>query len=262
MFMTDLNGVPADLDQVKTLALSNYGHFTSMRVEDNRVRGLSLHLDRLVRDCRVVFNAELDPDRVRHLVRQAIADRTGAIVVRVTVFDPALEVGHPGVAADPQVLVTTRPAVAQPLPPMRVQAVQYRRDLPAVKHVGLFGLVHHRRLAQLNGYDDVVFTDETSRLSEGATWNIGFFDGETIVWPEAETLPGVTMALINQVHSGPVDTAPIDMAQLAEMRAVFATNAAIGVRQISAVDGTEWPDAHPILDVLRKEYADIPAEPL
>lgn len=262
MSMTELNGVPVDLDQVKALALSNYGHFTSMRVEDNRVRGLSLHLDRLVRDCRVVFDAELDPDRVRYLVRQAIADRARAVILRVTVFDPALEFGHPGVAAEPQVLVTTRPAAAQPLPPLRVRAVEYSRNLPAVKHVGLFGLVHQRRLAQRGGYDDVVFTDEKSHLSEGATWNIGFFDGDRIVWPEADTLPGVTMALINQVHGGPIDTEPVGLAQLPDMKVAFATNAVIGVRTISVVNGTEWVDAHPILDVLCKEYADIPAEPL
>ena len=50
-----MNGVPADLDQIKALALINYGHFTSMRVDDQRVRGLSLHLERLMRDCRRVF---------------------------------------------------------------------------------------------------------------------------------------------------------------------------------------------------------------
>jgi branched-subunit amino acid aminotransferase/4-amino-4-deoxychorismate lyase len=162
--------------------------------------------------------------------------------------------------AQPQVLVTTRPAAVQPLPPLRVRAVEYSRDLPAVKHVGLFGLVHQRRRAHLDGYDDVVFTDEKSRLSEGATWNIGFFDRESIVWPEADTLPGVTMALINQVHGGPVDTAPVSLVQLPDMKAAFATNAAIGVRVIGAIDSTEWANQHPIIDVLRKEYVDIPAE--
>lgn len=260
--MTELNGTPANLDQMKALALSNYGHFTSMRVEDNRVRGLSPHLDRLVRDCRAVFDTVLNPDRVRHLVRRAVADRTGAVVVRVTVFDPALDFGHPGGTAEPHVLVTTRAAVAQPLPPIRVRTVRYRRDLPAVKHVGLFGLVHQRRLAQRDGYDDVVFTDEASRLSEGATWNIGFYDGEAIVWPKADVLPGVTMALLNQTHNGPVHRTPVTTTELPGMKAAFATNAAIGVRQISAVDDIEWPHAHPILDILRKEYADIPTEPL
>ena len=45
----ELNGVPATLDQIKSLALTNYGHFTSMHVEDQRVRGLSLHMQRFAR---------------------------------------------------------------------------------------------------------------------------------------------------------------------------------------------------------------------
>lgn len=87
--MAELNGLPASLDTVKTLALTNYGHFTSMRVDDNRVRGLTLHLERLVRDCRQLFDADLDPERVRHLVRHALVDHPQPIVVRVTVFDPS-----------------------------------------------------------------------------------------------------------------------------------------------------------------------------
>ena len=35
----DLNGVPATLDQMKALALTNYGHFTSMQVRDGAVAG-------------------------------------------------------------------------------------------------------------------------------------------------------------------------------------------------------------------------------
>lgn len=258
----ELNGAPVEPAQLGALALSNYGHFTSMRVDNGAMRGLSLHLERLARDCRAVFAAQLDPSRVRHLVRHAIAAQTTPVVVRVTLFDPALEFGHPGVAAEPQILVTTRPAAAHPLPPLRVRAVEYSRDVPAVKHVGLFGLVHQRRLAQLDGYDDVVFTDEKSRLSEGATWNIGFFDGDRIIWPEADILPGVTMALLNQAHHGPIDTAPIDLTQLPDMKAVFATNAAIGVRTIRSIDTIEWIAEHSVIELLRKEYADTPAEPL
>ena len=86
-----MNGVPADLDQIKALALINYGHFTSMRVDEQRVRGLSLHLERLMRDCRRVFDADLDPERIRHRIRHALVDTPRSIVVRVTVFDPTLE---------------------------------------------------------------------------------------------------------------------------------------------------------------------------
>lgn len=68
----ELNGVPPTVDQITVLALTNYGHFTTMLVDDNRVRGLSLHLDRLARDCRELFDTTLELDRVRDLVRHAL----------------------------------------------------------------------------------------------------------------------------------------------------------------------------------------------
>ncbi|MFJ9468299.1 aminotransferase class IV [Streptomyces caniferus] len=134
-----MNGHPADPDALRTLALTNYGHFTSMRVDDQRVRGLSRHLDRQVRDCRTVFGADLDPALVRRYVREAVGDEPGAFVVRVTVLDPGLDIGHPADAQDPHVLVTHRPAGALPLPPLRVKTVRYQRDVsgnvtPAPSH--------------------------------------------------------------------------------------------------------------------------------
>lgn len=44
-------------DEPARLVLYNYGHFTTMRVDAGRVRGLPLRLCRLVNDC----HAELDP---------------------------------------------------------------------------------------------------------------------------------------------------------------------------------------------------------
>jgi branched-subunit amino acid aminotransferase/4-amino-4-deoxychorismate lyase len=155
--VAELNGVPARLDQVEVLALTNYGHFTSMRVDKQRVRGLSLHLERLIRDCRQVFDADLDADRIRHLIRHALADISRPVVVRVTVFDPALELGRLGADAHPQVLITTRPAEHLPLPALRLQSAIYRRDMPHVKHVGLFGSLQRKRIAQRNNFDDALF---------------------------------------------------------------------------------------------------------
>ena len=70
-----LNGVLPTMDQVKALALTNYGHFTSMLAEDGRVRGLSLHLQRLARDCRTICcNRRPSPsDNRRALTRSAMA---------------------------------------------------------------------------------------------------------------------------------------------------------------------------------------------
>ncbi|GAA2307397.1 hypothetical protein SVIO_030480 [Streptomyces violaceusniger] len=260
--MTELNGEPAGIRELTALAMTNYGHFTTMRVEDGRVRGLSLHLDRLVRDCGVLFGTDPDRDRIRELARRAVADTTGPLTVRVTVYDPDLGLERPGAEATPRILVTTRPAAAPSPPPLSVRTAPHRRDLPEVKHVGLFGLLRLRRLAQLDGYDDALLTDERGAVSEGATWNVGFFDGDRLLWPDAACLPGVTRELLRRAHGGPQHTERIDRDRLGELRAAFALNAGVGVRPIRSIDGVEFDPAHPVLDALREEYAATDAEPL
>jgi branched-subunit amino acid aminotransferase/4-amino-4-deoxychorismate lyase len=259
--MAELNGAPVTPEALQSLGLVNYGHFTSMRVDDQRIRGLSQHLDRLVHDCRVIFNSYLDQDHVRELIRHAIAGKPGSFIVRVTIFDPDLQLGHLDAEAKPSVLVTTRPAADWPPTPMRVQSAVYRRELPEVKHVGLFGALWHRRKAELSGYDDALFVDASSFVSEGATWNIGFFDGDRVVWPSGEILPGITMRLLKQVHDHTI-TAPVSYRDIPGMRAAFAVNTAIGVRAISAIDNIQLPGSDPIIDTLRKEYQEIPRERL
>ncbi|MFD4988306.1 aminotransferase class IV family protein [Streptomyces sp. NPDC058374] len=258
--MAELNGVPADRDRMTALALTNYGHFTTMRVDGGRVRGLALHLDRLARDCRALFGTELDLERVRALARRAVPASGDPVTVRVTVFDPGLDLGRPASAADPHVLVTSRPAGGEELPPLRVRSARYVRDIPHVKSIGLFANLYHRRQAQLDGYDDALFVAADGLISEGVTWNIGFHDGDRVVWPEAACLPGVTRELLRAAHDH--ETAPIRLAEVPGMRAAFATNAAVGVRAVSAVDGTRLPDAHPVVDALREAYAGIPGDVL
>lgn len=258
----ELNGTPASPEQLKALALTNYGHFTSMLVEGGQVRGLSLHTQRLVRDCRQVFDVELDADRVLHYVRHALESSTQPTVVRVTIYDPALGMGTIGDEADPNVLVTTRSASTGIPGPLRLQAASYRRDEPSVKHVGLFGALKRRRNAQREGFDDVLFLNPDGSISEIATSNIGFVRGGQVVWPKSECLPGVTMRLLQQSLDEPVNAEPLTPADLGGFDAAFATNAATGIRPVSAVDDVEWPTSHEVLRELQELYADIPPEPL
>lgn len=254
--------------QLQVLALNNYGHFTSMRVEDGRVRGLSLHLDRLSRDARRVFDAAIDSERVLSYIRHALRDQPGPIIVRVTLFDPELELGHPGADAQPHVLVTTRLAPLLPATPLRVQLTHYVRESPAIKHVGLFGTIQHRRTAQRAGFDDVVFLNPDRTVSEGATWNIGLVGEGGVRWPGAPALPGVTMALLQRAVTVPSVTDTITLADLAPAQAVFATNASVGVRPITLI-GDETgatlytgPASHPTLDALTAAYATTDTEEL
>ncbi|MCB5166485.1 aminotransferase class IV family protein [Streptomyces bambusae] len=257
--MAELNGEPVGTAQLQSLALTNYGHFTTMRVDDGRVRGLSLHMDRLRRDCRTLFGVDLDTGRVRELARRAVPV-AGSTTIRITVYDPHLDLGHPAAAQDPQVLVTSRPAGALPVPPLRVRSVPYVRDVPAVKSVGLFGGLHHRRQAQLHGYDDALFTDPDRAVSEGATWNIGFYDGTRIIWPDSPCLPGVTMALLRSAL--PHASRPVPLSALPDMQAAFATNAAVGVRPITTIDTAAFPSSHPVVETLQTAYGEIAGEVL
>lgn len=255
-----LNGSPVTADALKALALTNFGHFTSMLVEQGRVRGLSLHLGRLARDARQLFDVDLDTDRVRAYVRDALESSPERVVVRVTCFDPELDLGRIGNDASPQILITTRPASGAPAPPMHLQAVAYQRDLPAVKHVGLFGALKQRRDAQRQGFDDVLFVNRDGTISEIATSNIGFVRGSQVVWPRSPYLAGITMTLLNQELDEPVIAEPLTPSDLVEMDAAFATNAATGVRAVSGVDETRWPVDHLVLSKLRELYEGIPGE--
>lgn len=256
-----LNGEPVSSEAWAALGLVGFGHFTSMRVENRCVRGLSLHLDRLVRDCRTVFAASLDPQRVRDLVRQALADQDGDVVVRVTIFDPNVPLGRPSKPAEPHVLVSFRPAPALPQSPLRLQSVSYSRDIPAVKHVGLFGALHHRAAAQRAGFDDALFVEPDGRISEIATSTIGFITPSgQLTWPEAEVLPGTTRQLLETVLPEKPLSAKTTLPDLPRFAGVVATNAAGGIRAVHQIDNHHWPTDPDIIETLRHKYNSIPLQ--
>ncbi|MFB6888533.1 aminotransferase class IV [Kitasatospora sp. NPDC056327] len=256
----EIDGGPADPARLAALGLLNYGHFTTLRAEAGRARGLALHLDRLVRDCRIVFGAELDRADVRARIRRVLPADGAPVIVRVTVFDPGLGLERPAAPAVPHLLVTTRPAPAAVPGPLRVRTVAHRRELPQVKHVGLFGLLHQRRQAQLDGYDDALLLDDAGRITEGATWNLALHDGRALVWPDAEALPGVTAALLAAAHPGPQRREPVTPGDLGRFTAAVAVNAGAGVRPLAAVDGTALDPAHPVVAQLRAAYEGVGAE--
>ncbi|MBH0242973.1 MULTISPECIES: aminotransferase class IV [Streptomyces] len=264
--MVTLDGEPVTADGLLPLALTNLGHFTTFRVDaDGTVRGLSRHLDRLVRDCAAVFGAPLDTDRVRDFVRRAVAERELPCVVRVTVHDPAVDLARPADADAPRVLVSVRRAGPLLAGPLRARSVTYERDLSQVKHTGLFGALHARRAAQLAGYDDALFVGRDGYVTEGATWNVGLIDRDgTVLWPRSGVLPGVTMALLREHPTPPAQhrDADLTLEDARVMVAAFATNAGIGVRPLAAIDGTGFAAEHPLLGRLREAYLSIPGEAL
>ncbi|MFY1637954.1 aminotransferase class IV [Solwaraspora sp. WMMB335] len=266
-----LDGVPATAADLSALALYNYGHFTTMLVDRGRVRGLSRHLDRLATDCRTVFGADLDRDRVRHLVRRAVVDAaTPTVVVRVTVFDPAITLaGSAGPVSDvpgPRLLVSTRATAPGPvaLPPLRLRSCRYLRELPTVKHTGLFAALHHRFRARAAGFDDALFVTDDERVAEGPTWNIVLVvDGE-LVWPAAPCLPGVTARLLRTAAEAVgirCRDSAVTLRDIGPDTAAFVSNATVGLRSVTGVDAVALAVA-PATAALRRAYEAVTPEPL
>jgi branched-subunit amino acid aminotransferase/4-amino-4-deoxychorismate lyase len=252
---------------LKPLALYNYGHFTSMRSEGGAVRGLSLHLARLEHDSQRLFGTSLESGVVRTAIREAIESGPDPVVVRVTVFAADIDLGNPGRSLRPEFVVTTRSAPALPQRPITLRTSRYQRDLATVKHVGLFGQLWHRRLAQLDGYDDVLFVDSSANVSEGATWNIGFIepDGD-VVWPQAAVLPGITLRLLQQAITQAAAPEPraskVAASELGRFAGAFITNAVSGVRGVRSIDQHSFPSELPRLTELADLYNSLEPEPV
>ena len=239
----ELNGVSAGVEDLRHLVQTNYGHFTAMRVENGGVRGLDLHLARLDTATHALFGSPLDGERVRGYIRHIVGGFSSASL-RINVFARGLDRDNLTRTVEPDVLVMTSAARAPSLTPLRVKSFVYARDAAAIKHVGTFSLFHYRRLAQLEGFDDALFVDAASRISEGSIWNIGFIADEGIVWPDAPQLEGISSQLLKAgcaLHGRHYSTRTVRLPDLANFSGAFFTNASAPVRPIASIDGHVFP---------------------
>lgn len=260
-----LNGTPPAADDLQFAVVNNYGHFTAMRVEDGAVRGLDLHLDRLAQATRELFSSDLDRDLLRAWLRNAIGVTQGKLSLRVNVFSRAFDRARPLASAAPDVLISLAPSPAETHAPLRLKSFRYARELPHIKHVGTFPLFHYRGLAQRAGYDDALFVDDDGVISEASIWNIGFFDGKRIVWPQAPQLDGVGMQLLRRglAQLGVADD--VRLVRLADLRtfhAAFVTNGATIARLVSEADGRTFALDAELIRLHERAYeANPPQQP-
>jgi len=231
----EINGAPATTADLHRLATVNYGHFTSMQVRGGRVAGLDIHLRRLEDSSRELFAEPVDGPTVRGWIRAALGDDRDA-TVRVTVFGGGR---NQHVDAAPSVLVSVADPIPDgPQPAWRLRTTTYVRDLPHIKHVATMGLIRHWRLAQADGFDDALLTDETGRISEGTAWNLALWDGEHVVWPDAPQLAGITMQLLKP--RVPSVTRPVQVRDLAEFRGAVITYSSWAGQPVASIDDVEF----------------------
>ncbi|MGW8569608.1 aminotransferase class IV family protein [Streptomyces niveus] len=225
----EVNGEPATEAALRVPALDSYGHFTAMQVRGGRVRGRDLHLARLDAATRELFGAGLDGERVRELLRHALGDVSDASA-RVYVHWPAGEKAA-------RVMVTVRPPQTKPDRPHGLMSVPYARPLPHIKHLGGFAQTHFLREAGRAGFDEALLTAPGGLVTEGAITNIAFWDGTSVVWPQAPSLLGITMALLEPRL--PSVRRPVTLADLPSYASAFLTNSQ-GIAPVDRIDDVRF----------------------
>lgn len=232
LLRVEFDGKPPTADQLAAVAFAGYGHFTAMQVRGGRVRGLDLHLERLDAANLELFGTPLDGDHVRALIRQAIGDEFPDASVRTMVYGDL-----PGMPTT--VAVTVRPP-ATPGPTRRLLPVDYRRTVAHIKRTGDFGQAFHGRVAARQGYDDALLIGSDGIVTETAVANVAFFDGETVVWPDAPMLDGITQQLVRPQLRLPARRAAVRREDLAAYPAAFTLNSQ-GVAAVTAIGDRELP---------------------
>ncbi|MFD4316151.1 aminotransferase class IV [Streptomyces sp. NPDC058548] len=240
----EIDGVPAAEPGLLAALMTGFGHFTALQVRDGRVKGLDLHLARLDRSTRELFDQELDGKRVRTLIAGAL-EASGQRNASVRVY----------VYPDVRVLVT----VASPAPdglgaPQRLTTAEYWRPAPHIKHLGGFGQAYHREAAQRAGYDEAVLTSPYGEIAEGAVTNIAFWDGTSLVWPSAPCLEGITMALLEPRL--PSVRRPVTLADLSGYRAALVTNSR-SIAAVTAIDEVTFAVDEELMERVYSAYDSV-----
>src|SRR5688500_12239163 len=256
-----LDGRLADAEDLRALALVNYGHFTSMQVRGHRAQGFDLHLQRLRDATRELFGSDIDEARVRTAVRDALSGAGVADAsVRVTAFARGLDLDTCAENFAAELLVSIAPPAAPPQGALRVKSCACVRALPHIKHVGTFPLFLQRRLARQAGFDDALLVDGDGRVSEGSIWNIGFSDGDGVVWPQAAALRGtgerLLQASLETLGTGQ-STRPVALAEIGQLESAFAINSR-GVQAIAAIDDVAFSSHEDGLRLLQDALARQP----
>ncbi|GAB1693579.1 aminotransferase class IV family protein [Krasilnikovia sp. M28-CT-15] len=257
MAHVEINGAPASVDAIHRAATWNYGHFTSMQVRRRATAGLAFHLSRLREASAVLFPGAAAPSdhRIIELTEHALrADRDAS--VRVTVLPAPRDMSGTDVMVS-----VSEPVPDTARPPLLVRTVPYERELPNLKHVATMGLTYHYLEARRAGFDDVLFTGRDGVLREGSVWNIAFWDGERVIWPEAPMLDGITMQLLRlglRKLGVPQERRRLTDDSLAGLSAAAAMNSHCPAQPIARVDDTDLPGHAALTALLRRAWREVP----
>lgn len=256
-----LNGQPATANELAPLAFAGYAHFTAMQVRNRAVRGLDLHLERLRNASDELFGYHLPDEQVGGLISSAAKSAPPDISLTCFITSRPGEFMRIRGKVELDVLIKVADPVTPSSAPLALDVFAHERHLPQVKHVGEVAKTQFLRQANARGFDDAAFMDTSGRLSEATIWNLAFWDGTSVVWPEADVLPGVTMQILTrQFASRGIEqtTRAVRRSDLNDDLAAVVMNSWSPGLPVARVSGQRLADAREFVQLLHQTYASEP----
>ena len=137
--------------------------------------------------------------------------------------------------------------------------------LPSVKHVGEVAKTYLLREAAAQGFDDAAFVDRQGRLSEASIWNLAFWDGEAVVWPDAAMLTGTTMGIVRRQLDRmgvPQRVQAVTQESLRDLRGAVVMNSWTPGVAVHRIGAAALPAAPRFMELLHAAYgAEAPVSP-
>lgn len=264
-FRAQIDGRSVTMAELIPLAFAGFAHFTAMQVRGGKVRGLDLHLARLRAASIELFGRAVPDDRLRSYLRAAVIGGPEAVSLTATIYSRAGEFTAAGMDEEPSVLIHTGPPSSGPAGPLRLAAVAHERAIPSIKHVGEVAKTFYLRQAVREGFDDAAFVDARGRLSEATIWNLAFWDGRNVIWPEAAMLNGITMSIIcRQLERQglPQRREPVTLAALENLSGAAVMNSWTPGIPVTTIGTVALPEATGFASILHEAYEAEPQTPL
>lgn len=264
-YVAQRNTRPATAAELSPLAFAGYAHFTAMQVRGGRVRGLDLHLARL-RAASLKLNGQALPDAsILDALRAAIAAGPEDLSLTATVYSRAGEFTVAGIETPLDVLVRTGPPSSGPTGPLSLAAIEHERMLPTVKHVGEVAKTYLLRQAVAQGFDDAAFLNRQGRFAEATIWNLAFWDGQAVIWPDAAMLTGTTMGIVQRqlkIMGVPQHVRAVTPGLLSSMAGAVVMNSWTPGVAVNRIGDRPLPEAPRFLALLHAAYqAETPVSP-
>lgn len=259
--------------EIQSLALYGYAVFSAFTATKNenkwKIKGLELHLARLERDSNAIFGISTDQERIKKGILFFLNSHSEqhSMVVRVTLFPKNFSLAQPEKIEDIHVLISGRPHSSVKNKPLKLTIIDERRIFAQHKTTNMISNLYARAVAHQNGFDDALMSINNF-VTEGATWNIFFFDGINLVTPELSDnllLPGITRHILikNSSNCGfNVLEQKISISDIKNYKLAFITNAAIGVSTVTSIDNIVFYEYNAIIENILNIYNSFPSSTL